>query len=306
MLKRISIIVSLLLLVLIFTGVGFYIFITSKPAVEEHYKNGKAVIGDTLNLTSGITQYETAGPETGEVILFIHGSLVPAIAFDNNFYHLAKKGYRVVRFDLYGRGLSARPNLAYTPELYLNQIKELIDGLNLKKPIHLAGSSMGGAFSVLFFEKYPQYVKSVILFDTVTPSSFKTNRDELLSKISTRITKLADRVFNGGTPDTLKGLYERASEQLKYEGVGRSMISALSYLKDINLTSAFASLNDSKIPVLLFWGESDDVIPFSESLVVQELLDKVEFHRVKEATHFPHYEQPQVVNPLIVNFLLRT
>jgi hypothetical protein len=51
---------------------------------------------------------------------------------------------RVIVPDLLGYGYSARPGVAYTREFYLLQLRELIDGLGIDGPVHLAGASFGG------------------------------------------------------------------------------------------------------------------------------------------------------------------
>lgn len=36
------------------------------------------------------------------------------------------------------------------------------------------------------------------------------------------------------------------------------------------------------------------------------MLLHVEFHAIDEAGHVPHYEQPEVVNPLLIEFLRKS
>ncbi|TKJ23022.1 MAG: hypothetical protein CEE43_04715 [Promethearchaeota archaeon Loki_b32] len=43
-----------------------------------------------------------------------------------------------------GVGKSSRPNYLYTMGMYLRDIKELFEHLNLREKIHLCGLSMGG------------------------------------------------------------------------------------------------------------------------------------------------------------------
>jgi pimeloyl-ACP methyl ester carboxylesterase len=44
---------------------------------------------------------------------------------------LANAGYRVLRYDQYGRGLSDRPNIEYTADVYDRQLGELLDALHI-------------------------------------------------------------------------------------------------------------------------------------------------------------------------------
>jgi pimeloyl-ACP methyl ester carboxylesterase len=54
---------------------------------------------------------------------------------------------------------------------------------------------------------------------------------------------------------------------------------------------------------LLLWGNHDRVFPLDVGKQVKNLLPQAEWHIIAEAGHLPQWEQPQVVNPLILSFL---
>jgi pimeloyl-ACP methyl ester carboxylesterase len=54
---------------------------------------------------------------------------------------------------------------------------------------------------------------------------------------------------------------------------------------------------------LLLWGDHDRVFPLDVGKQVKNLLPQAEWHIIPEAGHLPQWEQPQVVNPLILSFL---
>lgn len=300
--KKIFKAISILVIILLLVVVGFLIFISTKPPVEiaqEHQE-----IGMIAELSNGNTFYDIAGPEDGEPVILVHGSIVPSLAFDKNFNTLAESGYRVVKLDLYGRGLSSRPKVSYTMDLYLSQIKELIDSLNIKEPANFAGASMGGALVILFAEKYPDLVKRVILLDPVTPSSFNTNSKEVVNKLKDRVVSIKKRIKNNGngndksvTPITL------ATDQFKYEGVGRSIFSAVANMKSLDLATAYEKYSLQNKPTLLVWGSEDDVIPVAENVTVRKIIVHTQYHEIEGAGHMPHYEKPEIVNPILLNFL---
>ncbi len=72
-----------------------------------------------IELPSGVVHYELAGPEDGEMVVLVHGFSVPAYIWDPTFEFLVSAGYRVLRFDLYGRGHSDRPDGEYLANVYL-------------------------------------------------------------------------------------------------------------------------------------------------------------------------------------------
>ncbi len=118
--------------------------------------------GSFITLPGGITHYELAGD--GPVVVLVHGFSVPYFIYDNTFAFLTKAGFRVLRYDLLGRGYSDRPRIPYNIDTFVKQLKELLDGLNLKQ-VNLLGLSMGGPITSAFINQYPAYVSKHILID---------------------------------------------------------------------------------------------------------------------------------------------
>ncbi|KAI1446677.1 alpha/beta-hydrolase [Annulohypoxylon stygium] len=105
------------------------------------------------------------GPEEGERVLFVHGISTPAVALGDLGHEFANKGYRVMLFDLFGRGYSDAPkDLDYDARLYVTQI--LLVLASSKQPwtmFHLVGYSLGGGLSVSFTRYFPHMVSSLTL-----------------------------------------------------------------------------------------------------------------------------------------------
>jgi pimeloyl-ACP methyl ester carboxylesterase len=118
-----------------------------------------------IKLPDGFTYYETAGPLSGPPVVFINGFSIPVYLWEHTFLPLAEAGMRVMRFDLFGRGFSDRPNINYGPDLYDRQLLNLLQILNFKTPINLIGSSMGGIVSSIFTDRHPELVDKLILID---------------------------------------------------------------------------------------------------------------------------------------------
>ena len=60
-----------------------------------------------------------------------------------NIPYFLDKGYRVLAYDLYGRGYSERPEAANTPELLLGQLTELLDSLHIGERHDIVAMSLG-------------------------------------------------------------------------------------------------------------------------------------------------------------------
>ena len=114
-----------------------------------------SVTGSFIKLLNGTVHYELAGPEDGKQVVLVCGLVTPLFGWDKTFKALVDDGYRVLRFDLYGRGFSDRPDMKYTPDVFVHQLHELMLALKLKKNIF---KGLRGHFSDP--DAYPDYYKN--------------------------------------------------------------------------------------------------------------------------------------------------
>ena len=126
----------------------------------------KEADGSFITLTDGVTHYELGGPENGKPVVLVHGFSVPYFIFDTTFEFLVNSGFRVLRYDLFGRGFSDRPHVNYNIHLFVRQLKDLLDALEFKQ------SKPGRAFHGRtdhnsFISQYPDYVSKHVLIDPI-------------------------------------------------------------------------------------------------------------------------------------------
>ncbi|KAI8946304.1 alpha/beta-hydrolase [Xylaria longipes] len=108
------------------------------------------------------------GPEGGERLLFVHGISTPVVALGDLAHEMVRRGYRVMMFDLFGRGYSDAPHdTIYDERLYTAQILLVLASSTttwMEMPgFHLVGYSLGGALSVMFTRYFPHHVQSLSL-----------------------------------------------------------------------------------------------------------------------------------------------
>ncbi|PON21111.1 hypothetical protein TGAM01_v210068 [Trichoderma gamsii] len=106
------------------------------------------------------------GPEEGEKVLLVHGIGTPCIAMGDMARELVRKGYRVMLFDLFGRGYSDGPSdTAYDECLYTTQILLVLASSSLSwtgaSSFHLIGYSLGGALIAAFAAYHSHMVRSL-------------------------------------------------------------------------------------------------------------------------------------------------
>lgn len=111
--------------------------------------------------TYGRIRIAEAGRGHKETILFQHGLNGHLEAYAKNLVALSER-FHVIAFDYVGHGLSDKKLDDYSPVVFAEQLRELMDVLKIDAA-HLSGESLGGWVSGLFAAKYPQRVKRLML-----------------------------------------------------------------------------------------------------------------------------------------------
>ncbi|KAH6914587.1 Alpha/Beta hydrolase protein [Coprinopsis sp. MPI-PUGE-AT-0042] len=119
--------------------------------------------GAYADLPYGRVRYWQLGPERGRKVVLIHGLSIPSMIWKDVGPALAANGYRVLLYDLYGRGYSDAPQTTYDPTLYSVQLALLMQHVKWDKAT-VIGVSMGGGVVAAFTSRFPNLVdENVIL-----------------------------------------------------------------------------------------------------------------------------------------------
>ncbi len=267
-----------------------------------------------LQLSDGSVHYDISGPDDGEVVVLVHGNAAPLFSWDNNIKALTAAGFKVIRYDLYGFGFSDRPDLNYTRELYDRQLHELLSELNIEDPILLVGTSQGGSIAVEFTANHPEKVKKLALlspFINELPMKFIIGLvrvpgigDYLASVAFDRINlNYPNKVF-ADTESIPPEYTERYREQLSYKGFKRARLSNLRSDSLTDFTDSYEKVGATGIPVLLTWGTADIVIMENSITGILKAIPEAEYHEIEGGGHLVHYENPESINPVLIEFLL--
>jgi pimeloyl-ACP methyl ester carboxylesterase len=271
--------------------------------------------GAFIDLSDGTVHYEIAGPLNGQPVVLIHGFSVPDYIWDPTFAALADAGFRVLRYDLYGRGFSDRPETAYNPDLFDRQLLQLLTALNFPLPADLIGVSMGGVIAARFTDRHPAETRRLCLIDPagVAPRPSLASRletlpvlGELHSHFFAEKILLSRLFYDFFRPDRVSPDYvDNFREQMYYRGYKRALLSTLRHGLLHGAAETYRRIGQQKRATLLIWGRQDRTIPFTDSLVLRKLIPDIEFHPIDEAGHIPHYECPERVHPILIDFLTR-
>ena len=288
--------------------VGLYLIGNPERATLDAAARADAT-GRFIQLTFGVTHYELTGPDTGPTVVLVHGFSVPYYIWDSTATALAAAGFRVLRYDTYGRGWSDRPNKSYTAALFDGQLRDLLDSLHLTLPVHLVGLSMGGPVSAFFADHYPQHVRSLTLVDPAV-SRERLQRLfaipivgaylwQVLAVPGMADSQLEDFVDPSRFPDWP----DRYRVQMRYKGFGRALRSTQRHGGEVDLDSLYTRVGRSPLPVLILWGTGDRTVPFALSDGLRKRMPNAEFRAIENAGHVPTLEQAHNANAVLVTFL---
>lgn len=263
--------------------------------------------GRFIALRHGQVHYRLDGPARGEPVVLVHGFSVPSYVFDGTREALAAAGFRVLSFDLYGRGFSDRPDVVHDRDLFADQLDELMTQLHIPRA-KVVALSMGGAVAGRFTARHPERVERLVLIAPLTQA-------QDISVLATPglgewvfgaywLPKLRDSQLDDFKhPERFPNWTSRFAEQMQYRGFGRALLSTGRNLATQPSLPDFATVGRSDLPVLLVWGREDHTVPFADSVAVMKAIPKARLLAVDGVGHLPHLEAPQIVNPAIVEFL---
>ncbi|WP_373060697.1 alpha/beta fold hydrolase [Gemmatimonas sp.] len=266
------------------------------------------VPGQFVALSGGVTHYDIAGPDTGRVVVLVHGFSVPSYIWDSTSTALSAAGYRVIRYDVYGRGWSDRPDAAYDGAMYDAQLDELLDSLHITQPIDLVGLSFGGYVTSHYVAGHAARVRTLTMID---PASTARELPGFLSWPvvgpwiwqTTQVPGMAEgQASDFLHPEQFPTWAEQYRPQMRYDGFGRALLRSAFTMRRTDFGALFAAAGKTGVPALLVWGKQDRTVPIALSAVARTHMPSIEFFAVDSAGHLPHIEQSALVHAKMQEF----
>ena len=276
-------------------------------------KARKGVPGKFAKLPSGKTYYEWHGPINGPVAVCVHGLTTPSYVWRAVEHGLKMMDYRVLTYDLYGRGYSDRVRGRQDAEFFITQLEELLEDQEIDGGIMLMGYSMGGAIATCYAAKHPKMLERMIL---VAPAGLGVSSDKLRDFI-VKTPLIGDwmmMVFGGyllrkgiradaKIPSELPDIYARQIDETYAQGFLPAVLSSMRNLLSKPLDKEHRAIARANIPVAAIWGEEDTIVPLSGLGKLTKLNRSVRQTMIPKAPHSLTYTYPQDVIKAIQDFL---
>lgn len=261
-----------MLLILLVAGFAAPFFIERlRPEMDDDAR--AAAPGQFVSLSDGLTHYQWHGPADGPVLACVHGLTTPSYVYSALVPSLAEAGFRVLTYDLYGRGFSDRPKGAQTRAFFIRQLRELLQDQGIGDGVMLMGYSMGGSVATVFAAAEPTWVNRLIL---LAPAGMIHNPGRL-AELARKIPVLGDWLIlalggwqlrrgarmQSGPPEVVADMADRQVLETSLRGYLPAVLSSQRNLLAETLEEEHRALAALGMPIAAIWGEADTVIPIS-------------------------------------------
>lgn len=261
---------------LVVLAVAVAVYIAARPFYVERRRppigltERHGAPGQFIQLSQGVTHCRWVGPVRGPVAVVVHGLATPMISMEEVAKGLGDLGYRVLLYDLYGRGLSDAPEGRQNRQFFLRQLADLCDYHGLTEDVTVVGYSMGGSIATAFAVEYPHSVKRVIL---IACAGIATNESRF-SWFCRRVPFLGDWLHASFAPSRIlksipaKGdtkeidLVLRAQRnELRRRGYLPALLSSRRGMLAEDQEEDHRRLGRQGFPVVAIWAQTDPIIP---------------------------------------------
>jgi pimeloyl-ACP methyl ester carboxylesterase len=288
---------------------------------------GETGFADSKGVNIWFESIEPADTIKGTVLLVV-GIAGDALAWPDYFIQpLVDSGYRVIRFDNRGTGMSDwmedwDSDNPYTLEDMANDGISVMDKLSIKK-VHIVGVSMGGMIAQELTINHPERVLSLTsimssgyIEDPELPGIpadiikefvimgikhiiFNSEEDIIKASLASRILLMGDKTYSLNVKNIAENTLYNIRKRRGYNtDASQQQMTAVS-----NSGSHYEKLKEIEIPVLIIHGTSDPMIPIEHGRKCAELIPSAQTFWVEGMGHdIPDIFAKEILKRIIDNF----
>ena len=244
---------------------------------------------------------------TGKPVILIHGWPLNADMWEYQMMAMALRGHRVIAYDRRGFGRSSQPWAGYDYNTFADDLKAIIDTLQLTD-VALVGFSMGGGEVARYMSRHGgANVSRAVLVAAVTPMLLKTSDnaggvaqsvfDDMVAQLKLDrpyfLANFGKQFFGAGllnftvTPEILDWAQSLA--------MVASPKATIDCIRAFSETDFRADLGAFNVPTLIIHGDADVIVPIDISARIAARMIKgcglTEYTGAPHGLFFTHKEQ---------------
>ena len=266
--------------------------------------------GSYVQLSDGVTHYELTGPAGGDVVVLAGGLTIPLFYWDELAVELHARGLRTLAYSGYGRGYSDRVVARYDEALFVRQLRELVEHLDLPAA-HVVGTSMGALIAMAYVGRHVGSAATLTLVGPAGLSRRPAAQKLLLGNdiAAGVVAKRFGRRFleqhlghNVADPYRAATLAAMIGDAARYEGSIYALFETLQHFPLFDRAELYRRTGTLGLRTQLIWGRQDHVTPISSLDQVRELLRPSQCHVIDDCGHMAPFERPLVVADQLATF----
>jgi pimeloyl-ACP methyl ester carboxylesterase len=258
----------------------------------------------------------------GAPIVLVHGVYAGASSYEyRKLFPLLAANHRVIAFDLLGCGLSDRPNLGYSADLFTEQVIDALAGAAGTEPVTVVGSSLGAAFAIRAAARSTQRIANIV---AICPTGLGGVLDRvpngaqvaLAGTVRTRL--LGEALFNGlasrpsiryflrhgGYADAASATSEIVDHYYAVAHQAGARYVPAHFVGGMLNCNIARDLPFVDAPMLVAWGEhASSFSPLANAGEFLKLAQNAKLVTFAHSGLLPHEEEPEAMCAAIESFL---
>ncbi|KAL4090935.1 hypothetical protein QTP88_025693 [Uroleucon formosanum] len=277
--------------------------------------------------------YVECGDPNGSIVLLLHGFPSCWISWHHQIPTLSKY-FRVIAVDLKGFGDSDKPSSrkSYRVENLVNELAIFLSmlGVNGRNKCQVVGHDLGALLGWYLVHLWPNCVSKFVaiscphpnVYWEYLPSSSFFNRNWICFS---QLPYLPEMDALRSDLKIINQCYQHLSKNKKKDDLSyidaykytfsrtEDWTGAINYFRNLPFYRIETRSNNNslkkeedmlQVPCLLIIGNKDASVQTESFIRSTEFLKTSTLRIINDASHFPHQEQPKVVNDLLISYLV--
>jgi pimeloyl-ACP methyl ester carboxylesterase len=248
----------------------------------------------------GVHLFFTDSGGNGEPVVFVHAATGSSRVWEYQRPVFASRGYRVITYDRRGYGRSVVDPSGPQPGTGADDLKALIDYLKIDR-FHLVGTAAGGFVAWDYALSFPKRLRSLVVANSIGgvqdpeyQAAMQRLRTPDFLAMSADMRELgpAYRVSNPAGAERWREL-ERSARPTGAQPPPQTFRNRVT----------FALLETIRVPTLLLTGDADMYAPPPIMRMFAAHVKGAKAVVIPEAGHSGYWEQPEIFNRSVLDFI---